>query len=1197
MSFLDSIFSDSSTKEQQSGSTQSSTSNNTGQSNSQNNLWPYLQPYAGTFLNTAFSPAAFNQYQTGAANSQANANNMLTPGFSALSGIAQNGLSPTAYQPYMSQYTQSVVDPTVAEFERLNKGAVDSINGSLAKSGALGNSNNSMTRANALAPVLNNQKAQIASLYNTGYNNAQNLAAQSNQQQMGAAQGLGSLVGQYTGANTALAGMGNFQQFAPLQWMTQGASGLSPFLQGAGVNSTSNSTTNSSGSSTGWGTGTQTNNPSIWDAGTALAGTAASFLPKLAMFSDERVKDNIAEIGKTFDGQPIYKFNYKGSPQTQIGLMAQDVEKVDPDAVGSVHGIKTVDYDKATAPAAMKGHFAAGGGVSAMTPYEGKPNLHQKFADAFQAIHSMKERARGGSIKGYDGGGTVGPWSTTINAYNPSSTMGDDIVGKAQMNQFASDLGSVAKAGQMPKHDGNRSPLDTGMDSAQSSLASFMANNVARPMQPLQTYDNGGSVPSMSDEMTKDGDAFSKLGDGGTIQGFADAGVVRPYDDNDPGTSKPIEAYAIPKFQPSDDLTYAGAKNDPGITPLAPMTAFKPRVADAGSFGESYSVPQFKNLAPSFSTGVQSLYEQAQKDGISLRPLSGYRDEAAQRRAIEQVAQRNGIPITPELYARGIPGMAAPVGKSQHQHGAAMDWDVSDPLTKKWLYDNAPKYGLRFPLPGSDSGHMELDRGGTESGTQVASGAPSMEGRMSLGGPKPQAEPTFFDKLFSGPMFTGDYKNPQGNAALTLWSASKFAKGMADNAAKRRDQDLAEANAQRLMEQWQATTSGRMPNGELTAAEQHYRTNLAEQQRQSDKPVYGLINEDQYGNRKYGLIDVTKAMPPRSSDATTGTGTSPIAAATGAAGMPAGVVTEGPITHNRGNVELTGEDFLKTLDPADAVRVKRIAEYDEPFPSGLSANRGRGAFLAQAVSQYNPEYDAKQYQSRQKVLNTFKSGPVQEQIKSLNTIAGHLDDLDKYGKRLNNSSWLPSVVNPIINTYRTEVNPNDKERQQAQEDFANFKTARLGVAGELAKVFRASGMSVGEIEDWKHRFEAASSPAELKATARSAVHLIEARLDALKNTWHEGMGPNKPFTAVTPRAQDVFERLRGGEDRDHGTGSPSGSKTSEPARPAVLPDEVASKLKAIWEANKATPEGRRRFIEGMQQQGMTEQQVRQITGN
>ena len=42
---------------------------------------------------------------------------------------------------------------------------------------------------------------------------------------------------------------------------------------------------------------------------------------------------------------PIYQYSYKDDPASirHIGPMAQDVEKIDPGAVGTVHGIKYID--------------------------------------------------------------------------------------------------------------------------------------------------------------------------------------------------------------------------------------------------------------------------------------------------------------------------------------------------------------------------------------------------------------------------------------------------------------------------------------------------------------------------------------------------------------------------------------------------------------------------------------------------------------------------------------------------------------------------------------------------------------------------------------------------------------------------------------------------------------------------------------
>lgn len=66
------------------------------------------------------------------------------------------------------------------------------------------------------------------------------------------------------------------------------------------------------------------------------------------IFSDERLKEDIKRVGETDEGLDVYTYKYKFDPTktTHMGIMAQDLELVHPEAVGEVAGFKTVDYSR-----------------------------------------------------------------------------------------------------------------------------------------------------------------------------------------------------------------------------------------------------------------------------------------------------------------------------------------------------------------------------------------------------------------------------------------------------------------------------------------------------------------------------------------------------------------------------------------------------------------------------------------------------------------------------------------------------------------------------------------------------------------------------------------------------------------------------------------------------------------------------------
>lgn len=185
-----------------------------------------------------------------------------------------------------------------------------------------------------------NQMGAASTLYNASGTTAGNITQQGQvplQNILSGLQGAGMIPGLYTAPATAQLGAanaGNNQQFQNLQQQLTAALGLGAL----GTNTT--------------GTSTQTpaNNPLANIIGGVTAGAGL-------MFSDERLKENIKDVGMLFDGTPVKEYNYIGDDTPQLGMLAQDIERHNPESrsVVEIAGYKAVNYRRATDRAARIG--------------------------------------------------------------------------------------------------------------------------------------------------------------------------------------------------------------------------------------------------------------------------------------------------------------------------------------------------------------------------------------------------------------------------------------------------------------------------------------------------------------------------------------------------------------------------------------------------------------------------------------------------------------------------------------------------------------------------------------------------------------------------------------------------------------------------------------------------------------------------
>jgi hypothetical protein len=244
------------------------------------------------------------------------------------------------------------------------------------------------------------------------------------------------------------------------------------------------------------------------------------------------------------------------------------------------------------------------------------------------------------------------------------------------------------------------------------------------------------------------------------------------------------------------------------------------------------------------------------------------------------------------------------------------------------------------------------------------------------------------------------------------------------------------------------------------------------------------------------------------------------AAQTGGAGAPgaAGRVVFKSGVDETGLPDLQGEELLKALPGGEAQTVKALAEGRMAFPTGAALRSPYWSRMLQAVSRYDPTFDAVNYQSRAATRKDFTSGASAKNLSSFNTAIGHLDALDHAIAGLGNYA---SPVNNWLAHRLANVTGTDQR-------LARFEAAKNAVADELTRAFRGSGGALADVEGWKHQLDSAKNPETLHATVQTMVDLLHSRIEALGEQYNQGMGTTKaPLELLTPKAAKTMARLAG----------------------------------------------------------------------
>lgn len=187
------------------------------------------------------------------------------------------------------------------------------------------------------------------------------------------------------------------------------------------------------------------------------------------------------------------------------------------------------------------------------------------------------------------------------------------------------------------------------------------------------------------------------------------------------------------------------------------------------------------------------------------------------------------------------------------------------------------------------------------------------------------------------------------------------------------------------------------------------------------------------------------------------------------------------------------ENFLKTLPPATALMVKAISDGRMDLSTGM-LRTPVGQNLAAAVNRYDSSFDAGNAPARFALNKDFRSGKAAQNLRAIDTLAGHLNALQQSSDQVGGSDFKP--LNWIESTATQAV---------GSPAIKAMNTNATAVFSDAAAVFKGQATE-GEINRFAKDYNVASTPSERQAIITKVRDLVASRAQAMMDTYKAGMG-------------------------------------------------------------------------------------------
>lgn len=208
--------------------------------------------------------------------------------------------------------------------------------------------------------------------------------------------------------------------------------------------------------------------------------------------------------------------------------------------------------------------------------------------------------------------------------------------------------------------------------------------------------------------------------------------------------------------------------------------------------------------------------------------------------------------------------------------------------------------------------------------------------------------------------------------------------------------------------------------------------------------------------------------------------------------------------------------------PAQNVKqsiVDLIGQY-KMNPQLLSRMMYKHPEMVGLVEQKYPDWDQTSYEAKNKIVQSYTSGPESRSINAISTALGHAGELGQAIDALGNSNGL-NMLRSLGNKIGVSALGNDK--------VTMFNTIVHRLGPEITQAYVQGGGGEGERAANEADFSASLGDKQLRGNLGETIKLLRSKIAAQEQQWNNTYKPTRPeddFSTrfLTPGAKDALQR-------------------------------------------------------------------------